>query len=48
LPEYTIIHRHTKLSKRDVELICDWADAPGASVKSPQASKSTKKIVRVD
>jgi hypothetical protein len=48
LPEYTIIHRHTKLSKRDVELICDWADAPGASVKSPQASESTKKIARVD
>lgn len=48
LPEYTMIHRHAKLSKRDVEMICDWASAPSASVKSPQASTSTKKTNRVD
>jgi hypothetical protein len=30
LPEYTLIHRNAKLSKRDVELICNWAAAPGA------------------
>ena len=27
LPEYTLIHRNAKLSKRDVELICKWAAA---------------------
>ena len=27
LPEYTLIHRNAKLSKRDVELICNWAAA---------------------
>jgi hypothetical protein len=28
LPGYTLIHRNAKLSKRDVELICNWAAAP--------------------
>jgi hypothetical protein len=28
LPEYTAVHRNAKLSKRDVEMICDWAAAP--------------------
>jgi hypothetical protein len=28
LPEYTLIHRKAKLSKRDVEMICDWAADP--------------------
>ena len=28
LPEYTVMHRNAKLSKRDVELICGWAAAP--------------------
>jgi hypothetical protein len=28
LLEYTVIHRNAKLSKHDVELICDWAAAP--------------------
>ena len=27
LPGYTLIHRNAKLSKRDVELICNWAAA---------------------
>ena len=30
LPEYTVIHRKAKLSKRDVELICGWAAASNA------------------
>jgi hypothetical protein len=36
LPEYTLIHRNAKLSKRDVQLICSWAAAA-----SPEVSKST-------
>jgi hypothetical protein len=39
LPEYTVMHRNAKLSKRDVELICGWAAAPSAPMK--QVSKST-------
>jgi hypothetical protein len=30
LPEYSVVHRNAKLSKRDVELICGWAAAPSA------------------
>jgi hypothetical protein len=30
LPEYAVMHRKAKLSKRDVEMICDWAAAPSA------------------
>jgi heme-binding protein len=41
LPEYTLIHRDAKLSKRDVKLICDWAGAPSAPMTSLQVSKST-------
>ena len=41
LPEYTVIHRNAKLSKRDVELICGWAAAPSTPVTSLQVSKST-------
>jgi hypothetical protein len=41
LPEYTVIHRKAKLSKRDVELICGWAAAPSASMTSPQVSNSS-------
>ena len=40
LPEYTLIHRDAKLSKRDVKLICDWAGAPSAAMTSLQVSKS--------
>ena len=39
LPEYTVIHRNAKLSKRDVELICGWAAAPSAPTISLQVSK---------
>ena len=41
LPEYTLIHRNAKLSKRDVELICGWAAAPSVLMTSPQVSKET-------
>jgi heme-binding protein len=41
LPEYTLMHRKAKLSKKDVELICGWAAAPSAPMTSPQVSKST-------
>ena len=44
LPEYTLIHRNAKLSKRDVELICNWAAAPSApegSVSKPPKAANT-------
>ncbi|MGA7315504.1 MAG: heme-binding domain-containing protein [Silvibacterium sp.] len=41
LPDYTVIHRNAKLSKRDVELICGWAAAPSTPITSLQVSKST-------
>ena len=40
LPEYTVIHRKAKLSKRDVELICGWASASNA-FPTTGVSKST-------
>jgi hypothetical protein len=40
LPEYTFIHRNAKLSKRDVELICNWAAAPSAPMTSQKVSGS--------
>jgi hypothetical protein len=40
LPEYTLIHRKAKLSKKDVALICGWAAAPSAPATSPKVSKS--------
>src|SRR6516165_4743090 len=39
LPEYTLIHRNAKLSKRDVELICNWAAAPSAPMTSQTVSR---------
>ena len=39
LPEYTVIHRNAKLSKRDVELICGWAAAPSAAATSLQVQE---------
>jgi hypothetical protein len=41
LPEYTVIHRDAKLSKRDVELICSWAAATKAPMTSTKVSKPT-------
>jgi hypothetical protein len=46
LPEYTVIHRNAKLSKRDVELICGWAAwtaAPSEPATPPQVSKPKNK-----
>ena len=43
LPEYTVIHRNAKLSKRDVELICGWAAAPSAPTTLLQVSKARNK-----
>jgi hypothetical protein len=40
LPEYTLIHRNATLSKRDVELICNWAAAPSAPKTSQKVSRS--------
>jgi hypothetical protein len=40
LPEYTLIHRNARLSKRDVELICNWASAPSAPMTSQKVSRS--------
>ena len=39
LPEYTVIHRNAKLSKRDVDLICRWAAAPSAPMTTPQLNR---------
>jgi hypothetical protein len=39
LPAYTLVHRSAKLSKRDVELICDWAGAPSAPTTAAQVGK---------
>ena len=39
LPEYTLIHRNAKLSKRDVELICNWAVAPSTPRTSQKVSR---------
>jgi hypothetical protein len=39
LPEYTVIHRNAKLSKRDVDLICRWAAAPSAPMITPQVNR---------
>ena len=40
LREYTFIHRKAKLSKRDVELICNWAAAASALMSSPKVRHS--------
>jgi hypothetical protein len=44
LPDYTLIHRNAKLSKRDVELICNWAAAPSAPKPPQKVSRSTLPI----
>ena len=40
LSGYTAIHRNARLSKRDVEVICAWADAPSTSMTSTHVDKS--------
>ena len=41
LPGYTVIHRNARLSKQDVELICEWAAAPS---NTPVASMPDGKL----
>ena len=41
LPEYTVIHRNARLSKLDVELICEWAAAPSTPITSMHIGKLT-------
>src|SRR6516162_5503798 len=41
LPDYTAIHRNARLSKQDVELICEWAAAPTRPMASTQVDKLT-------
>jgi hypothetical protein len=41
LPGYTVIHRNARLSKRDVELICEWAAAPSTPMTSVHGGKLT-------
>jgi Haem-binding domain len=41
LSEYTAIHRDARLSKRDVEVICEWAAAPSTSMTSMHVDKLT-------
>lgn len=41
LREYTAIHRKARLSKQDVKLICEWADAPGTPMTPTHVDKST-------
>jgi len=36
LRAYTLIHRNARLSKQDVDGICDWAVAPDANGTTPQ------------
>jgi hypothetical protein len=43
LPGYTVIHRNAKLSKQDVQLICEWAAAPSGPMTSLSVSKSINK-----
>lgn len=38
---YTLIHSKARLSKHDVDLICDWAADPGSGRSRAQASVST-------
>jgi len=41
LPDYTVIHRNARLSKHDVELICEWAVAPSTPMTSMHIGKLT-------
>jgi hypothetical protein len=43
LAGYTVIHRKAKLSKQDVQLICEWAAAPNAAITSLPVSKSANR-----
>src|SRR5262249_18484051 len=41
LPAYRLLHPNATLSKHDVDLICDWADAPTTDEGRIQANVST-------
>jgi hypothetical protein len=41
LPGYTVIHRNAKLSRRDVESICQWAAAPSTPMTLMPVGKLT-------
>src|SRR5215831_15846711 len=41
LPEYTLIHRNAKLSKRDINLICNWAAAASSAPMTSQKVSRT-------
>ena len=41
LPGYTVIHRNARLSRRDVDLICEWAAAPSTPMTSMHVGKLT-------
>jgi hypothetical protein len=43
LRAYTLIHRDARLSKQDIELICDWAAAP-QPVSSLQLGESAARV----
>ena len=40
LRAYTMIHRNARLSKRDVDMICDWTDAPASTQGALHAHSS--------
>ncbi len=42
LPGYTAIHRNARLSKQDVKLICEWADAPITPLTRTLVDKFTR------
>jgi hypothetical protein len=37
LRAYTVLHRNARLSKQDVDLICDWAASPASNERPLQA-----------
>jgi hypothetical protein len=41
LPGYIVIHRNARLSKRDIELICEWAAAASPPTNSMHVGKFT-------
>lgn len=41
LPGYTVIHHNARLSKREVELICEWAAGPSTPMTSRHVGKLT-------
>ena len=43
LSGYTAVHRNARLSKEDVELLCEWAAAPTAPMTSAHFGKLTTK-----